>query len=96
MAKFISLSEACGNNLTKPLLINSDHIQHLQTGNKGVDTHIRLADGTRFFVKESFAAISALIEPEKILAPSNPNNVVYARSTDLIKEDSILHYHTME
>lgn len=61
MIKFICLTEICGNDAVKPLLINAAHIQHIQLGNKGKDVHVRMSDKTFFFVKESLAEIRELI-----------------------------------
>jgi uncharacterized protein YlzI (FlbEa/FlbD family) len=61
MAKFICLTQACGNVLTKPLIINADHIQHVTIGDKGRDVHVCLSDGTFFFVKESVKDIRDMI-----------------------------------
>lgn len=70
MAKFICLTQSCGNDQTKPLIINADHIQHIQIGNKGKDVHVRLVDGTYFFVKESFNEIKQLIAEPVRLPPA--------------------------
>ena len=61
MAKFICLTQACGNVLTKPLIINSDFIQRITIGDKGRDVHVRLSDGTFFFVKESVKDIRDML-----------------------------------
>lgn len=61
MAKFVCLNQACGNDITKPLIINADHIQHVVIGNKGKDVHVRMSDGTFFFVKESLDDIKRMV-----------------------------------
>lgn len=70
MVKFISLSQACGNDAFKELIINAAHIQHVVIGNKGKDVHIRMSDGTFFFVRESLAEIKRLIADVPI--PAQP------------------------
>lgn len=70
MAKFICLTQSCGNANTKPLIINADHIQHIQLGNKGRDVHVRMSDGTFFFVTESLEAIKGLIAEPVRLPPA--------------------------
>lgn len=69
MPKFILLNESFARGDTKRLLLNADHISHVQEGLNGKDTHIRMQGGnvvdevpngngpkrsTYYFVKESF------------------------------------------
>lgn len=79
MVKFISLNQACGNDVFKELIINAAHIQHVVIGNKGKDVHIRMSDGTFFFVRESLVEIKMMIGCELIdKAPvylSNNNSI---------------------
>lgn len=70
MVKFIGLNQACGNDAFKELIINAAHIQHVVIGNKGKDVHIRMSDGTFFFVRESLAEIKRLIGSELVSKPS--------------------------
>lgn len=62
--KFIKLTEVHGNNETKPIYINFDHVQSFSVGMKGKDTHIRMYDKSFFFVKETIEEIEKLLNSE--------------------------------
>lgn len=57
--KFIKVTEVMTGGDEKPLLINTDHIQHVQGGLNGKNTHIRMSilnakgDYSYYFVKET-------------------------------------------
>lgn len=78
MTKFIRVSEVCGNDVTKTVLINADHIEHVKVGNKGTDTFIKLitpsrtneAKGSWFFVKESLEQIEQQLGVGLAVAPT--------------------------
>lgn len=82
MSKFICLTQSCGNDIIKPLLINADHIQHIVIGYKGKDVHVRMGDGTFFFVTESLAEIKRLIGSAELvrcpMPPAANDNVIGA------------------
>lgn len=67
--KFIKLIEVHGNNSTKPIYINFDHVQSFSVGMKGKDTHIRMYDKSFFFVKETIEEIDELICVDRTRAP---------------------------
>lgn len=59
MTKFIKVTEVMTGGDEKPLLINMSHIQHVQGGLHGKNTHIRMSiqnakgDYSYYFVKET-------------------------------------------
>lgn len=68
MAKFICLTQSVNADTTKPLIVNADHIQHIVVGHKGKDVHVRMSDGTFFFVRDTFAEIQKMLAGVPTLA----------------------------
>ncbi len=64
MIKFIKLTEVYGNNVTKPLLLNSAHIASIKIAQKGIDTHICMSGPVvkYYFVKESVEDIWEMLK----------------------------------
>lgn len=87
MAKFIRVSEVCGNDVVKTVLINVDTIEHIKVGNKGTDTFIKLitpspklTDRTGwFFVKESLEQIE-----QQLFAHDYPDQIHNADTNQMM------------